>query len=794
MIKENKRIQTGTKAETLFSLSKLGYNVPDLHYFTVKEWKNSKEEILNKILYTFSNTNKVAVRSSSLNEDTDTISMAGAYQSYLNIEVNKNAISKAVDKVISSFDLSQDNQVLIQKMVKDVIMSGVVMTKVLDDGSPYYVFNYDDTSGKTDSVTSGDSINKTVYIYNGVTDEDFDSKLLLSVLRLVQSLEQTFNDIPIDIEFAVDKNEKIELLQVRKITTKLSWDENIHNQISLRFDYLKSFIQNLMKTRIEIFGSKTTLGIMPDWNPAEMIGVVPRPLATSLYRELITKRVWSRAREIMGYRKMPNIDLMISLFGRPYIDVRNSINSFLPKGLNNKISNKIVDAYIERLDKDPHLHDKLEFQVVLTSYDFQIDEKLNSWYKNILSSYEEREYKDLLRELTIKAIERCENSTLDNALSDIEYLKKLQKDIGEIDSDEIMFIVDKIKTLVEECKQYGTLPFSIIARHAFIAESLLRSLVKSRVIENERISLFKKSFSTVAGEMTDHLHQLNSGKITSEEFFSIYGHLRPSSYDILSQRYCDRKNIFDGDALEPVNLEKFELTIDEVESIQQLLDQHNFGNITPNDIFHYAQKAIVGREYSKFIFTHHLSVILELIASWGTHFDLNRQDMSMLSLNEVFEIPYSPLYDKYEEYFRKKIDLNKANYNISSSFKLSYLIRSTNDIYIVPVQRSIPNFVGNKKVEGKVVFFDPHDKKIPHLQNKIVCIDAADPGYDWIFTKNILGLITRYGGANSHMAIRCAELDIPAAIGCGDQPIERIIKSNYCILDCQKEELYPIKL
>ena len=125
---------------------------------------------------------------------------------------------------------------------------------------------------------------------------------------------------------------------------------------------------------------------------------------------------------------------------------------------------------------------------------------------------------------------------------------------------------------------------------------------------------------------------------------------------------------------------------------------------------------------------------------------------------------------------------------------MSYLIRSTKDLYIVPVQRSIPNFIGNKKIEGEVVFFDPHDKKIPQLKNKIVCIEAADPGYDWIFTKNISGLITKYGGANSHMAIRCAELDIPAAIGCGDQPIERIINSNYCILDCQKEELYPITL
>ena len=43
---------------------------------------------------------------------------------------------------------------------------------------------------------------------------------------------------------------------------------------------------------------------------------------------------------------------------------------------------------------------------------------------------------------------------------------------------------------------------------------------------------------------------------------------------------------------------------------------------------------------------------------------------------------------------------------------------------------------------------------------------------------------TKYGGANSHMAIRCAEFGIPAAIGCGEQRYEQIVKSNNVHLDC----------
>ena len=63
-------------------------------------------------------------------------------------------------------------------------------------------------------------------------------------------------------------------------------------------------------------------------------------------------------------------------------------------------------------------------------------------------------------------------------------------------------------------------------------------------------------------------------------------------------------------------------------------------------------------------------------------------------------------------------------------------------------------------------------------------IEGADPGYDWIFTYNIKGLITKYGGVNSHMAIRCAEFLIPAAIGCGEQRFEELIKANQILLDC----------
>ena len=54
------------------------------------------------------------------------------------------------------------------------------------------------------------------------------------------------------------------------------------------------------------------------------------------------------------------------------------------------------------------------------------------------------------------------------------------------------------------------------------------------------------------------------------------------------------------------------------------------------------------------------------------------------------------------------------------------------------------------------------------VAGRIVLIPSADPGYDWLLARDIAGLITMFGGANSHMAVRAAECSLPAAIGVGD--------------------------
>ncbi len=68
-------------------------------------------------------------------------------------------------------------------------------------------------------------------------------------------------------------------------------------------------------------------------------------------------------------------------------------------------------------------------------------------------------------------------------------------------------------------------------------------------------------------------------------------------------------------------------------------------------------------------------------------------------------------------------------------------------------------------------------------------IEKADPGYDWIFSQGLAGLVTKYGGAASHMAIRCAEFNIPAAIGSGSLLYEYAAGSKKLTIDCKHEKI-----
>ena len=147
-----------TKANTLKVLEGAVKNAIILPQFsfTVYQWLIGKNNInniwLNRPKWSYQ---KVIIRSSSINEDGSKESKAGQYLSVKNVIGDCN-INEAIKKVIKSFEHESDqDQIFIQPMLQDVKISGVGFTKDPNSGSHYYIVNYDDHSGRSDTVTGG---------------------------------------------------------------------------------------------------------------------------------------------------------------------------------------------------------------------------------------------------------------------------------------------------------------------------------------------------------------------------------------------------------------------------------------------------------------------------------------------------------------------------------------------------------------------------------------------------------------------------------------------------------------
>ena len=250
-------------------------------------------------------------------------------------------------------------------------------------------------------------------------------------------------------------------------------------------------------------------GQMPDWNPAEIIGQTPSRLSYSLYKKLITRDIWYLGRKNLLYSDLDDQELMVSLAGHPYIDVTKSFKSFIPKTIPEKLNHKLIKQFQERLINSPHLHDKIEFSVCITCFDFSLMDLLNKDFnenfsaeelKTVYQSYFEHFKKIVFSWESI--IEK--NETRINKL--LAYLDDCKKQDNQIEN---------LNTSIEVLRQFGTLVFSELARLGFIGSILLKSLTDKNVITPSEAQMLLTSKDTVTSEF---LRDLTSNDISEKDF------------------------------------------------------------------------------------------------------------------------------------------------------------------------------------------------------------------------------------------------------------------------------------
>lgn len=774
-------IQFGTKAETLARLrERIGSaTIPESLLITVPAWQSEPEAVLTQIDEMFAAA-PLAVRSSAFGEDGAAHSAPGVQVSELNVDGgSRQALSDAIERVIASYAGDPRDQVLLQPMLRDIVVSGVATTHEFDTGAPYYVLNYDDEPGKA------------VMVFRRFQAGMGGSPHPARIPAMMRELESVCDGAPLEVEFAIARNGELFLLQVRRIGVARQSRSSAEQRTAQRLEQVKTYLAERAAPRPGIAGSRTILAAMADGNPAESIGMTPRALATSLYRHLVTKSVWTEARARLGYRGIDAEELMAVIGGHPYVDIRNSFNSLLPAALPDALANRLVDAWLDRLEQHPELHDKVEFEIAQSCLDFTFETDLATRYPGLLSADAASELRTHLGALTRCCLDIDGSGSLSRALVTVDALAERQRaraltatwlQTGDAQAQHLYAAA----TLLDECRQDGALPFAVIARHAFIAEALLTSAIRRGAITSERHGLWKRSLKTAGSRLMNDFAAVCRGAMARPLFNASYGHLRPGGYDIVSLRYDERDDLFDDREVPEAAAEAapFALTAQERRGITTLLGEAGFEDVDADHLLDYARRAVAGREHAEFVFRRGLSDALATIAAWGRGLDLSREDLSHIAIDDLLNSLIDPPLSDPDLHFVALADAGRARHAAARALKLSYLIRDSRDIYVVPLHRSAPAFIGTVAVEAPVTALTPRTPASISLRGQIVAIENADPGFDWIFTKGIAGLLTKFGGSNSHMAIRCAEFAIPAAIGCGEQTFQNLVNAGRAQLNC----------
>ncbi len=792
-IEVNKNIRESiisTKANTLKTLGPIlkKSKIEKSFVFTTLDWDKKKNELIDQINKEF-NSETIVVRSSAINEDTLNSSLAGYFHTELNVDSdNKEKIESAISKVVNSYENKKlsnlSNQVIVQTQTKDIKLSGVILTRTLEN-LPYYVINYDDQSQDTDTVTKGVDI-KTVKISRFCNNEDYP-KLFSNLLSAVKEIENIIEEMSLDIEFAINNKDEVVIFQVRPLVYNTKNNVN-DSEIKKRIEESKQ-IFNKLSEKNHLVGEKNFFCDMPDWNPAEIIGDSPNILDYSLYDYIITDDVWHKARSSQGYFDVGPAKLVVLFGNKPYINVRNSFNSFIPNSISKDLREKLIAFYLVKLEKNPEFQDKVEFDVLYTCYDFSFDSRSKELLEFGFTQDEVNTFKKSLLDLTNNLISNSKKE-IEEDLVEVNKLDRLRNELSYNKEDDLEVSLNKVKMVLDNCKSYGTLQFSRLARLAFIGKILLKSLVNKKIINESDYQKFLGSINTVATEINNDFILLKKGDLDKNKFLIKYGHLRPGTYDITCNRYESNPDLLKVTQNLPRTSEKkliYSLDKDKLKLISDILKREGF-NFDSEFLFNFIKSTLEIRELSKYEFTKSLSDSIEIIAKAGERLGFSREEISQLDIFTITDV--ENLNDEQiKERWDKIINLNSENRQLNKGIILPPTLFSEKDFDIISYYNAKPNFITHKKVQAEIINLKEISGSIPDLTNKIVVLENGDPGYDWIFTRNPAGLITKYGGVASHMSIRCSEFELPAAIGCGEQIFNEIKNSSSVLLDCESGKI-----
>lgn len=739
------------KAENLGVLSTInGINVPRFVVLYPGMPENEQANIIRGFLKTCRG-DTVAVRSSAAMEDSSNASFAGMYTTKLRVQATMQNIRAAMDEILSSG--SQKNEVvshyaerrgleltdagvsiIIQEMV-EADLSGVIFSHDLVKPDGYYAVSI--SSGTGEIIVSGTATGKLIRIARGIKPASIKDVVLRKIIVAMKAIERRFRSSSLDVEFAI-QNGTLYILQCRPITTaQATSDKAMEAQLLERIKSVNALIKSCFRGDV--------LGDMIDINPVELLGMTPMQLDISIFKYLFADQIVELVRRSMGYDPL-NVGLLRVVEGKPYASMRATAFSFRPRGISNRIYERMVRVYRNVLVKNPALQSRVEFDLYAMSCGGKLERVM-----------QEARLNDGEKSVVREAFLRIDTAFLQVSAEQAEVFDEFAADYEQRTAS----MCDASLSDILEHVAHGTEMFVRIARLAFYWKNRFEELHP----RDDLNALMGGYIRTVNEQLQSDLVSCRNGRITREEIVRRYGHLRPGQFSVFGESYADDPNTYLFAQMERAEVAESEKLAHAFESAVEFKNTITF---------------MQARERIKFLFSQSLHLFATKLKRKLAQQGISKRDASRVSWDEL----RSCLDDSM---------LLRASCAEHEPPVLlpDVIIPGLTDLRVITFSEAMPSYITNSIVKARIYVIERLGIKAD-VRGALVLLPNADPGYDFLFHSGAVGIITKVGGPASHMCIRAIELQMPACIGCGENVYQKLAVAHSVVLDCNGRQIIVV--
>lgn len=680
---------------------------------------------------------KLAVRSSSLGEDSMSASFAGLMETILEVPAEEQTVIKAIKNVWESlFSERVINYIIKQGEKNTNFLTGVIIQEMLEPQEAGVAFSVhpitmdpeiiyiEETPFRGDKLVSGEVVPKKHLVLKNQINLDTHPDWLNTLVQYTTELEQYFNQ-PVDIEWAkVEKD--INLLQVRPITTL----------------------------------TDKAVNIWTDENVGEVLPQVVTPLTWSIMEPSVNRGfLWTT--KMLGLPVANNMHLFQLFQGKAYFKhslFKNTLNKFFPSI---HVKQKSMKTYFTRL-----------FYFII----HELNILLKFLFLLLLLPLKSRELERKKKPGYIEGI-TSDLNLMQLILLLVENEKKLMRYhiantlLGEILYQSLISLTPKNEmspstlSLLEQLSKIGD-------ARSVSSGAYLQEMTKS--IKNY-IEIEERNFP----EYNDFENYILNNIIVKKDldkFLDKYGHMSDQEFELAHPRWAEDPSkiirILYNLINSPESDEKFRPSL-----------HFSSSNITEKRYHKFFKKSIIkllvnltkifykNRENlkQKFIEIHFelKKVILELQEYFLEKNFLNMpSDIFFLQLSELQELVFNQT-NRIDLDIRNKINYrkvlfekNKDCYHPNRFLEIDgeIVLSNTHTDNEDGLLRGIPCSSG--KIDGVARVLHNYSDSIQLKKGEILVTHSANPGWVPLFLLSC-GVITEIGGALSHSAIIAREYGIP---------------------------------